>query len=143
MLETKSITLGERQFDNPNMPLKNRIGNRISALYLKVSTGLKLTDTQTGLRAIPRKYFDFALSVPGDRYEYEMNFLEHISKEKIPLTSTEITTIYEENWTTHFHPLKDSYRIYEKFFKNIIASASSAIIDVGLFMLFIVLNVFT
>jgi len=78
MLQTDEVVLGTRRFDNANMPLKSRIGNTFSSLYFRLNTGKKLGDTQTGLRAIPRKYFLFSLDVPGSRYEYEMRFLEEM-----------------------------------------------------------------
>lgn len=37
------------------------------------------------------------LKVTGDRYEYEMNQLLAMVKEKIPFMEVEIRTIYEDN----------------------------------------------
>jgi len=49
-----------------------------------------------------------------------------------------IETIYiEENKTSHFNPIKDSIKIYAVFFKFIISSLSSSIVDLVLFSIFL------
>jgi glycosyltransferase involved in cell wall biosynthesis len=66
-----TIVLGTRDLFHPDVPLTSKLGNLFSAIYYKLKTGKLLKDTQTGLRGIPARYIDFALNVPGDRYEYE------------------------------------------------------------------------
>lgn len=53
--------------------------------------------------------------VEGERYEYEMKVLIACATQKIPLIPVTIETIYEngKNEGTHFHPIRDSYRIYK------------------------------
>ena len=46
------------------------------------------------------------------------------------------TIYYEGNRSTHFRPLQDSLLVYGMFLKFIVASLSSAAIDLGLFALF-------
>lgn len=135
------IILGERYLEGKNVPLPSKIGNKFSSIYLNLLTGAKLTDTQTGLRGIPKKYFELALNVNGQRYEYEMNFLKEVYKNKIEVETIPIETIYE-NRIKNFRILKDSYIIYKDFLKNIISSLISAIIDVILFQLFVCSGVY-
>ena len=135
--EEDEVILGSRKFDNKNMPLTSKIGNTFSSLYFKITTGQKLKDTQTGLRGIPRKYFQFALNVPGSRFEYEMRFLEAMNDNGIKYLTTDIDTIYDESWSTHFRFVSDSYSIYKKFFRNILSSLSSAVLDVIFFMILV------
>ncbi len=137
-LKTKrKIILGIRDFNNKNMPLTSKIGNTFSSLYYQITTGQNLTDTQNGLRGIPNQYFSLALNIPGQRYEYETRFLEAMYNNNIQYLTVNITTVYGENWTTHFRFINDSYIIYQKFFRNILSSLSSAIIDILLFMLLV------
>lgn len=135
------IILGERYLEGKNVPLLSKIGNKFSSIYLRFLTGAKLKDTQTGLRGIPKKYFELALNVNGQRYEYEMNFLKEVYKNKIEVETIPIETIYE-NRIKNFRILKDSYIIYKDFLKNIISSLISAIIDVILFQLFVCSGVY-
>ena len=135
LVASDGIVLGTRDLSRPEVPLTSKIGNLFSALYYKIKTGKLLKDTQTGLRGIPARYFDFALNVKGDRYDYEMRFLEQMSEKNISYRTVDIETIYEKDRVTHFHAVSDSYEIYKTFFKNIASSLLSAIVDITSFML--------
>ena len=132
----EELLLGSRDFsrNNPNVPPKSRFGNRMTSGVFRVLYGHWLPDTQTGLRAFHRNLIDFMLSVSGDRFEYEMNMLIQCSAAKIPMRPITIETIYhEENKGTHFHPIRDSWRIYKlllgNFFRYSAASILSFLID--------------
>ena len=112
----KKIIFGIRDFKG-NVPLRSKIGNKFSSLFLYITTGMKLNDTQTGLRAFPYKYKDYLLNIKGDRFEYEMNVLKKIAKDKITILKVPIKTIYyNNNSESKFHFIKDSFRIYYKLF---------------------------
>ena len=130
-----TIVLGTRDLSRPSVPLSSKLGNLFSAIYYKLKTGRLLKDTQTGLRGIPAKYFDFALHVAGDRYDYEMRFLEQMSEKNIIYRTVGIETIYEKDRVTHFSAVRDSYLIYKTFFKNVVSSLLSAVVDISSFML--------
>ena len=132
----EEVLLGSRDFsrNNPNVPPKSRFGNRLTSVVFRLLYGQWLPDTQTGLRAFERGLIDFMLSVTGDRFEYEMNMLIQCSARKIPLRAITIETIYhEENKGTHFHPIRDSWRIYKlllgSFFRYSAASILSFLVD--------------
>lgn len=112
-LNKYDIVLGVRNFDLENVPRRNRIGNKISALTFKLKTGISLNDTQTGLRGISIKYKDLALSTKGSRYEYEMNFLYNLAKNKIKINTVDISTIYDEENVSHFNVVRDSLLIHK------------------------------
>lgn len=137
-IENGKIVLGERNFKE-KVPFFSKIGNKFSSIYLKIYSGVYLEDTQTGLRGIPKKFFDFALKIEGERFDYEMNFLKEVCRQKIELELVSINTIYEDR-IRNFRVFKDSYIIYKDFLKNIISSTISAIIDISLFMLLVWLN---
>ena len=92
--DDSKIVLGERSFNGKEIPIKSRIGNIFSTIFLKIQTGVYIEDTQTGLRGIPYKYGDFALNVEGNRYEYEMNFLREAISNQIMFKILKIETIY-------------------------------------------------
>lgn len=132
----EELLLGSRDFsrNNPNVPPKSRFGNRMTSGVFRVLYGQWLPDTQTGLRAFPRSLLDFMLGVSGDRFEYEMNMLIRCSGAKVPMRAITIETIYhDENKGTHFHPIRDSWRIYKlllgTFFRYSAASIISFLID--------------
>lgn len=131
------IVMGTRDFSAENIPMRSWFGNRFSSLFFRLSSGISCPDTQTGLRGIPSALFDFALSIPGSRYEYEMNFLFTAAQKKIPLQFIPIQTVYEDgNQTSHFRPIRDSARIYAMPLRFVAASLSSFVVDILLFALF-------
>ncbi len=141
MLETGRITLGCRDFSLPQVPPRSRFGNRTTSLVFKIFCGITLSDTQTGLRAFPRSTLELMCQVAGDRFEYETNMLLAMKTQGLPFDEVKIRTVYiEENKSSHFHWLKDSWRIYKlilaHFFRYTLSSLASSIVDIGLFSLF-------
>ncbi|MBE6588255.1 MAG: glycosyltransferase family 2 protein [Ruminococcaceae bacterium] len=118
LLSKDKVILGCRDFTQPDVPARSAFGNKFSCGVFKVLVGMKISDTQTGLRAIPTKYLDMMCTVKGDRYEYETNMLLFMKRHKIPYSETKIRTVYiNENETSHFRPVRDSMRIYSLIFK--------------------------
>lgn len=134
------IILGVRAFKIGKIPLRSYLGNRITSLVYLASTGKKCPDTQTGLRAVPMKYAQNCLDIKGNRYEYEMNFLMEFARKKVDMTYLPIETIYiEDNKTSHFKPIMDSARIYLNIIKYSLSSILSAILDLLIFSLAVLL----
>lgn len=130
------LVIGTRDFSLPEIPLRNKFGNKCSILVFNAMTGLDLNDTQTGLRAYSSKLFDLLLETDGNRYEYEFNFILRISEEDINYTQVQIETIYDGNKSSHFRPIKDSVLIYKPVAKFFVSSILSAIIDFVLLFVF-------
>ncbi|MEA4928226.1 MAG: bifunctional glycosyltransferase family 2/GtrA family protein [Candidatus Limiplasma sp.] len=136
----EGLLLGSRDFSLPNVPPKSRMGNRITAAVFRALYGQYVGDTQTGLRGFARKHLARFQQTRGDRYEYEMNQLIDCSIEKIPIRSLPIETVYENNNEgSHFHPVRDSWRIYRvilsRFMRFIAASLLCFVVDYGLYLL--------
>ena len=134
MLETGRVTLGCRDFSLPDVPPRSRFGNRTTSLVFKLFCGITLSDTQTGLRAIPRSAVETFTQVYGDRFEYETNMLLAMKTAGIPFDEVKIRTVYiEENKSSHFHWLRDSWRIYKlilaHFFRYTLSSLVCAGVD--------------
>lgn len=135
-----SLILGVRDFNQDNVPPKSRFGNKCTSFVFRVFCGLKVSDTQTGLRVFPRGIIPKMLEIAGERFEYETNMLLVCKQANIPLVEQTIRTIYiDSNATTHFHPVKDSLRVYGIIIKFFLSSLCSFFLDYGLFNLFYVL----
>ena len=93
-----------------------------------------LKDTSTGLRGIPKKYFDLALNTSGDRYDFEINFLKEMHYNKLKFNSVDIEIVYE-NRIKNYRIIKDSIIIYKEFFKNLVSSLICSIVDIVLFLI--------
>ena len=141
MLECKDkVILGCRDFTQDNVPWKSRVGNVSTSLVFRLFCGIKISDTQTGLRAIPYQYLPLMCEVEGERFEYETQMLFAIKKNHIGMEEVKIETVYlEDNASTHFDPIKDSLKIYKIIFKFMISSGTSFIIDYGIYSLLVFL----
>ena len=141
MKESGELTLGVRDFDHPDVPFRSRFGNKTTCGIFKLFVGMSVSDTQTGLRAIPRKDLPTMLAIEGDRFEYETNMLLTLKQKSIPFREVKIRTVYiEENKSSHFRVIRDSWRIYKlilaHFFRYTLVSISSAVIDEGCYIAF-------
>ncbi len=131
------LILGVRNFSLPNIPVKNKFGNKLTRYVLYNYTGSMITDTQTGLRGYGIDQIDKYLSIPGERFEYEMNTLVMLQELNIDVIEVKIDTIYSKiDYSTHFHPINDSVQVYNLFTKYILSSLGSFILEILLFFVF-------
>jgi glycosyltransferase involved in cell wall biosynthesis len=129
------LILGCRSFGK-KIPLRSKLGNEITKKVFHLLIGVKVSDTQTGLRGIPAIYFPECLTMDGEKFEYEINMLASSRKNKIQIKETTIETVYiDQNRSSHFNPLFDSIKIYFVLFRFLISSLSTSLID---FLVFII-----
>ncbi|MBQ9807451.1 MAG: bifunctional glycosyltransferase family 2/GtrA family protein [Ruminococcus sp.] len=127
------LILGSRDFKG-KVPAKSLIGNTITRAVFRLSSGVKVRDTQTGLRAFSDSHIKRMLDISGDRYEYEMNVLMEYAKAGLTITEVPIETIYiDDNSSSHFDPIQDSCRIYREILKFSASSLACFGIDYVLF----------
>jgi glycosyltransferase involved in cell wall biosynthesis len=126
---TETLILGARSF-SPDTPLRSRIGNQITRRVMRSVVGQSLSDTQTGLRAIPRALLLRMLKVSASGYEFELEMLLAVKHLGVRVQEMAIRTIYEPgNPTSHFQPLRDSMRIYFVLLRFAGIGALTAILD--------------
>jgi putative flippase GtrA len=107
----------------------------MTALLFRAFYGLKLTDTQSGLRGIPRPALRSFDAIPYDHYEYETEMLLLTRKMGLKIEEVPIETIYENNnECSHFNPLTDSFKIYFVLLRYTLASLASVVVDFVVFM---------
>ena len=137
----EALILGTRNFDEEQVPFKSRYGNKITTIVFRLLYGKLIHDTQTGLRGIAGKHLPMMTELPGERFEYEIGMLIEASRAEIPLVEVPIETIYiNDNAETHFHPVKDSLKIYgvmfQYFLKYTLSSLGASLIDILAFWIF-------
>jgi glycosyltransferase involved in cell wall biosynthesis len=131
-----SLLLGSRTFAG-HVPFRSRLGNSITQAAMRLVAGQRLSDTQTGLRAVPRRLMERMLSVPASGYEFELEMLIAAGQLGFHVIEQPIRTIYEPgNPTSHFEPLRDSMRIYFVLLRFGIISMLTAVLDNILFYTF-------
>ena len=143
-----ALVLGSRKFTG-NVPFKSRAGNAITRAVFRFCTGVRVYDTQTGLRAFSAFRIPDMCALKGDRYEYEINQLIYCTNNKIDIVEEWIDTVYiEENKSSHFHAVKDSFRIYKvlllgtSFLKFMCSSFLSFLADYGVYVALLAITPF-
>ncbi len=136
------VVLGCRDFNAPGIPARSRGGNKFTSALFLVGCGIRLSDTQTGLRAIPKQYLEQFCEIGGERFEYETNMLLLMKRWGIAFEEVLIATVYEgNNEGSHFRPIVDSFKIMKlifgfmmsSFFGFLVSSGSSCLIDLGVY----------
>ncbi|WP_027108677.1 bifunctional glycosyltransferase family 2/GtrA family protein [Lacticigenium naphthae] len=139
-----SLIMGTRQFDKGDIPIKSKLGNKVTKVLFKLMYGKTINDTQTGLRGITKDILPQFIKLFGERFDYEIHMLIAAVKNKVDIKEIPIQTIYlNGNSESHFRPVMDSLEIYgllfRNFFKYMGVSLMSFLIDISFFQLFIVL----
>ena len=130
-----ALILGSRALEE-NVPLRSKLGNTITRHVYKLSTGISVHDTQTGLRAFTADMIPEMLRIRGDRYEYEINVLLEFAARGVPIIEEEIETVYMDgNKSSHFNTVKDSFRVYKEILKFSASSFVGFLIDYGMYAL--------
>lgn len=120
--ESADMVIGTRCFDKQQVPWRSRFGNKMTVWVMGVLCGRRLPDTQCGFRLLsPRFARTFVDKIPGGRYETEMRMLLLAIREGLNIASAPIATLYEPgNPTSHFHKVRDSFRIYRVLMQNVL-----------------------
>ncbi len=127
------LILGCRTFGR-GTPLRSRIGNLLTCRIMRLLAGFRISDTQTGLRGIPRFFIPHLLRLKTCGYDYELDMLVNTRKHGIPLYEVPIHTVYiDDNSSSHFNPFIDSIKIYLVFIKFNLSSLLTALVDYMVF----------
>jgi len=125
-----AIVLGGRRFAG-EVPLRSRFGNSVSRVAFRLAAGLRIGDTQTGLRGFSAGTLPWALTVGGDRFEYETRMLLATREAGIGIEEIEIDTVYlEHNASSHFRPVVDSILVMRPLLTFAAVSLGSFLLDV-------------
>lgn len=128
------LWLGSRTFEKKDIPFRSRLGNKLTRVIFRLITGQDIKDTQTGLRGIPTGFLKTLVSFTSNGYEFELEMLLSAKRYGYRIKSQAIATVYEEgNESSHYRPVVDSIRIYQKFLKFLSVGIASALLDYGVF----------
>ncbi len=134
--EGDKVVMGCRDFSQPDVPPRSVAGNRFTAAMFRLCYGIRISDTQTGLRAIPAQYLERFANIEGERFEYETNMLLQMKRMGIAFVEQPIETVYDkEEYSSHYNAVKDSWRIFKVMAKFLLSSGAAFLIDTGIFYL--------
>ena len=133
------MIIGARKFTG-NVPMRSLLGNKITRAVFWFATGIKVTDTQTGLRGFPASCLKRIMKLSGERYELEMNMLLALKDWNMHATEVPIETIYiNDNAGSHFNALKDGMLVFRQIIAYMCSSAASWVVDYGMYILLLLL----
>ncbi len=134
---SKELVIGKRNTNISKLPIASYLGNKISSIIFYLVTSKYISDTQCGLRLIPKKLFNFGINLESNKYDFEYEFLLKYSMNK-NLKTVPIKTIYfRKNINSKFKKMKDSYLVLNIIFSKIYPNSFNFITD---FILFTFLN---
>jgi len=107
-----SIVIGRRNFNTLNVPKISKFGRSFSNFWLRVQTGQKVSDVQSGFRAYPVSVLE-KLSLNEKRYSFEVEVLVKAAWAGIELKEVDISVYYppKEERVSHFRSFKDNLEI--------------------------------
>ena len=107
-----AILVGKRDFDNADVPGSSRFGRTFSNFWLRVHTGVRLGDTQSGFRCYPLAAL-LQLPLRERRYAFEVEVLVKGAWAGFRLLDVPISVHYPERdkRVSHFHKLRDNVAI--------------------------------
>jgi len=103
------IIIGKRDFNSVVVPKASSIGRFLGNSMVYLETGVWVSDTQSGLRIYPLSLFDEPFESNG--YEFEIESLVRHLQRGGSLRMIDIKTVYPEDRVTHFHKVRDNFKM--------------------------------
>lgn len=120
------LVLGSRFTEGTpkNMPLTRKLSNRITTFIIRYVTDCKITDSQSGFRAISADAAGYFIDIKHNDYAYESEMLYVASKNKIKVKEVGIDSIYqlEQSHITKIHVFKYIFFIIKLLIRKITKS---------------------
>ncbi len=111
-VNSNSFVIGVRSFPAKVTPLKSYLGNQVSRTVLSLLARKKIVDSQSGLRGFSIEIAKQFLHIPDPGFAFETEALLWVLQNTKNMAQIPIQTIYfDKNQGTHFHPIKDTYKI--------------------------------
>jgi uncharacterized protein (DUF2062 family) len=106
-----ALVVGVRDARHMTYPRKSRLGRRISNVLIRLECGLKVADSQCGLRVYPLELIK-TVTCRGQRFCYESEIIARAGWSGCPVIDVPINTCYlpPGKRVSHFRPWWDTIR---------------------------------
>lgn len=104
--------LGTKSF---NMPLSKKIWLRLATIFVRITTGVKVTDAHNGLRALSKKALK-VISIKQNRMSHASEIISNIKKHRLRYKEIPVTILYTEYAISKGQKLKNSFNIVKDLF---------------------------
>jgi len=132
-LEPTALIMGCRRLP-ADAPLRSRFGNSLTRYVMRYCTGVRVSDTQTGLRGLPLHLTPHLLRITPNGYDFETEMLVKLGELGVRIREVLIAAVYiNDNKSSHFRPLLDSIAIYFVFLRHAANALITAFLDYVVF----------
>lgn len=106
------IVIGCRRFHGEHIPRKSRFGRRLANFWLRVETGVSISDCQSGFRAYPVRYLS-QMKLHGSHYDFETEVLARAIWAGLRIKTVSVDVWYPKTHSrvSSFRPFLDNLRI--------------------------------
>lgn len=124
MLFNIDLLIGKRDYTIKNMPKLRFFWNKFISWFISKKISQKLTDTQSGLRAIKYKLaLKLSKKINSNRYEFETDVILKTKKENCNIKEISVKTLYKSEYFKFsinrlFKDLRRSIKIFLYAIKN-------------------------
>jgi glycosyltransferase involved in cell wall biosynthesis len=107
-----SIVIGARDFSGEHVPGGSKFGRKFSNFWIKLESGVTVSDSQSGFRAYPVELLS-KMDLKGRRYDFEVEVLSKSVWHGLKLVDVPISVHYPppEERISHFDQWKDNVRL--------------------------------
>ncbi len=108
----QALIVGHRDFAQQSIPGSSRFGRQFSNFWLRLQTGSRLKDSQSGFRAYPLFVFE-KLNLWTRRYNFEVEILVRSAWAGVELRDVDISVYYPpgDERISHFRGFMDNWRL--------------------------------
>lgn len=108
----RAIVVGAREgMQGVEVPWTSRFGRKFSNLWVRISGGPALSDSQSGMRIYPLPEA-IVLQTKAKRFQFEVEVLVQAKRKGLPVLETPVRVLYDPNGKriSHFRPFVDFVR---------------------------------
>lgn len=110
--DENALIVGARNFNTANVPGSSRFGRKFSNFWLRVQTGIVISDVQSGFRAYPLAVLEH-LRCTENHYSFEVEILVRAAWAGFRLSEIDIAVYYPPKGEriSHFRAFVDNLRL--------------------------------
>jgi uncharacterized protein (DUF2062 family) len=126
------LVIGQRDENTEGYPSKNRLGRRVSNLFVWMQSGVRVADSQCGFRVYPLDFVRRVRCYAG-RYGFETEIITRAGWAGRPVVGTPVRCHYfpAGKAVSHFRPVLDSFRGVPMHLRLMLRALSPMPVDGG------------